>query len=460
MSDLIVSVSGIRGISGDSLTPENIIKYTSAFFEYCRQNSKKKKVKIAVGRDGRLNGEITEQIVINTLRMCGADVISIGVAPTPTVQIAAEDLKCSGGISITASHNPQIWNGLKFLNPDGTFLDGGQIEKVIKTAVKGKFTYADLKDTGKLISDNSILNYHISKVLKLNILDLKKIRSKKYKVVVDAVNSSGSFIVPELLEKLGCRVIRLYCSGGGVFPHTPEPLPVNLKKLSSAVLRNKADIGIAVDPDADRLVLITDKGKPFGEENTITMVVNHVFGKLHGKEKNASVNLSTTRAVDDIAAQHNSKVYRSPVGEINVVKEMKKRGSVVGGEGSGGIIYPDLHYGRDSLAGIVLVLNELAQKGISLSRYREMLPQYHNFKTKIENIKDADSVLKKVKKIYSLNKNVTGIRTDDGLKLDLKDHWIHLRKSNTEPVIRVITEAVSPSIAEKINKEITELILK
>ncbi|MFZ1321796.1 MAG: phosphoglucosamine mutase [Ignavibacteria bacterium] len=460
MSELIVSVSGIRGITGDSLTPQNIIKYTSAFAEYCRKNSKKKKFWIAVGRDGRLNGEITEGIVINTLRMCGADVISIGIAPTPTVQIATEDLKCAGGISITASHNPQIWNGLKFLNPDGTFLDGDQIEEFKKIAASEKFSYADLKQTGKVIYDKSISDHHISKVLDLKILDLKKIRARKFKVVVDAVNSSGSVIVPKLLKELGCKVIELHCDGSGIFPHIPEPLPENLRSLSKAVKENKADIGISVDPDADRLVMITENGKPFGEENTITMIVNHVLRNLSGKNNSAVVNLSTTRAVEDVAADHNSKVFRSPVGEINVVKEMKKRKSVIGGEGSGGVIYPELHFGRDSLVGIALALNELAQSGFSLSEYLNSLPAYTISKAKIENVKDPEKILNQLEKKFSRETNIIGIQTEDGLKIDFIDHWVHLRKSNTEPIIRIITEAAKGLDADKINKYFISAINK
>jgi len=455
LSELIVSVSGIRGITGDSLTPQNIVKYASAFTEYCRKKSGKKKIRIAVGRDGRLNGDIPEDIIISVLRMSGADVINIGVAPTPTVQMATEDLKCSGGISITASHNPQIWNGMKFLNPDGTFLNDIQIEELIKISVKGVFNYQNLKNTGGLTYNDSMSGYHIRKVLNLKILNINKIRKRKFRVVVDAVNSSGSYIVPELLEKLGCKVIRLHCDGSGIFPHTPEPIPENLTSLSKSVIKNKADMGIAVDPDADRLVLITEKGKPFGEENTITMAVNHVLRIQSGSGKNVTVNLSTTRSVENVALKFKSEVFRSPVGEINVVNEMKRRRSLIGGEGSGGIIYPELHYGRDSLAGIALVLNELSDSEKSLSEYRSGLPVYYIYKSKIENIKDPDKVLKKIREKYSMGNNNVKINTDDGLKLDFQDHWIHLRKSNTEPIIRIITEADSAKEAVMINKKIT-----
>jgi phosphomannomutase len=452
LSDIIASVSGVRGIIGDSLTPKSIIKFTSAFAEYCKKNSRKNN-KIVVGRDGRLFGDIIENIVVSNLVMLGYKVINIGIAPTPTVQIATEDLKCSGGISITASHNPQIWNGLKFLNSSGTFLDEEQINELLNFASDYKVQYADI---GKLIlpvNDNTWIDRHIEKVLKLKILDINKIRRRKFKVVVDAVNSSGSVIVPKLLERLGCKVIKLFCDGSGIFPHTPEPIPENLDLLSKSVKKNKADIGIAVDPDADRLVLITDKGQPFSEENTITTAANFVLRNTSSKNKNVTVNLSTSRSVDDIAHQNNSEVFRSPVGEINVVKEMMKNKSVIGGEGSGGVIYPALHYGRDSLVGIALVLNELADYNGKLSDYKKTLPEYFISKAKVENITDPDDILVSIKNKFSSDKNVIRISTNDGMKIDFKDYWVHLRKSNTEPIVRIITEAKSKEVASELQKK-------
>lgn len=463
MSDIIASVSGVRGILGDSLTPEKIIKFTSAFAEYCKRNSQFKKgnrVKIVVGSDGRLNGEVIESMTISNLAMCGCDVVNIGIAPTPTVQIATEDLKSNGGIAITASHNPQIWNGLKFLNPDGTFLDDVQVKEFLKIVKEGNFSYADVNGIGKVNSDFTWTEKHIEKVLKLKILDLKKIRLRKFKVVVDAVNASGSVIVPELLERLGCKVIRLFCDGTGKFPHTPEPIPENLKLLSKAVLKNKADIGISVDPDADRLVLITDKGEPFSEENTITTAANFVLKNAKGSKKSVTVNLSTTRAVDDIASLYKAITYRSPVGEINVVKEMKKNKSNIGGEGSGGVIYPELHYGRDSLAGIVLVLNEIADSGQKLSEYKKQLPEYHISKAKIEGLKDPGKILRSFERRFRNDRSVIDLSTADGLKVNFSEHWIHMRKSNTEPIIRIITEAKSEKYAIKIQKGIAAEIKK
>lgn len=458
MSDIIVSVSGVRGILGDSLTPSNVIKYVSAFAEFCRKNSDNKN--IVVGRDGRFYGDIISDIVCNTLRMAGFNVTYIGVVPTPTVQIAVEDLKAAGGIAITASHNPQMWNGLKFLYSDGTFLDADQIQSLIKIAEVSNFLYADLENIGIIINDFSFIKEHIKKTLKLKILDVKKIKKRKFKVVLDTVNSAGSVIAQELLRKLGCKVVPLFCDGSGIFPHTPEPLPENLTLLSKAVKKNKADLGVAIDPDSDRLVLITDKGEPFIEENTVSMAANFVLRKEKSNNKFVTVNLSTSRSVDDIATSHSGKVFRSPVGEINVVKEMIKNGSVIGGEGSGGIIYPALHYGRDAIVGLALILNELADFKGKLSEYKKRLPGYFIVKSKIENVKNPDKILNDIVKKYS-SQNCK-IDERDGVKLDFENHWIHLRKSNTEPIIRIITEAKSENDAKEIQdnfiKEIHLLI--
>lgn len=451
MSSIIISVSGIRGILGESLTPQSIIKYTSAFSEFCRKN---KTNRIVIGRDGRQHGKAISDMVISCLNSCGFDVIDIGIAPTPTVQIATEDTKSSGGIAVTASHNPQIWNGLKFLNPDGTFLDSKQIKKVINIADKEDFKYAGIKNFGITISDKSWIDKHINRVLGLKFINLNRIKKRNYKIVVDAVNSSGSVIVPKLLKKLNCNIIELFCDSSGIFPHEPEPLPFNLNKLSLAVKRNKADFGIAVDPDSDRLVLITEKGLPYGEEYTITTAVRNVLDST-GKNNPVCVNLSTTRAVDDIAKEYNAKVIRTPVGEINVVREMKKRGSIIGGEGSGGVILPELHYGRDAIAGIVIILNEFSKYSISASEYKKTLPEYHIAKTKFKIKENPDILLSKIRNEYKNKKNCRITQTD-GVKLDFKEHWIHLRKSNTEPIVRIITEART----EKKSKEILNTFLE
>ncbi|MBS1494225.1 MAG: phosphoglucosamine mutase [Bacteroidetes bacterium] len=458
MSEIIASVSGVRGIFGDNLTPQNISKFTSAFAEYCRKNSKSRK--IVVGRDGRLNGEIISNLVINNLLLSGFEVVYIGISPTPTVQIATNSLKAAGGIAVTASHNPQKWNGLKFLSSNGTFLEPLQIKEFLSIAEKGNFKYASVWDIKKLTFDLSWLDKHIEKVLNLKILDSKVIKKRKFRIVIDAVNSAASIIAPKLLKKLGCEVIELFCDGSGIFPHTPEPIPENLKQLCSAVKKYKADVGFAIDPDSDRLVIITEKGEPYIEENTVVTAANFVLRKSKQKNKSVCVNLSTTRAVDDIAKKWGAKSYRSAVGEINVVKEMKKRKSIIGGEGSGGIIYPEMLYGRGAIGGLAMILQEFAESKISVSEYKNALPQYYISKAKIENVKNPDKILKTV--ISRYKNSGCKITTIDGVKLDFPEYWIHLRKSNTEPIIRIITEAKSraeaDSIQQKFISEIKKLI--
>jgi len=454
MTDIIASVSGVRGILGDNLTPENIIKFTSAFIEYCRKNSKSKN--IVIGYDGRKHGNIISDLVLSTVSMCGYTATDIGVVPTPTVQIATEDLKAAGGIAITASHNPQIWNGLKFLNSNGTFLDGEQIKKVIESYKKSIFDYAGINDIKPIESDYTWIQKHIDKVLKLKSVKAGKIKKRKFKIVVDAVNSSGSYIVPVLLQKLGCKVLELFCDGSGIFPHMPEPLPYNLKQLCTAVKKHKADFGISVDPDTDRLVIITDKGEPYIEENTITTLVKSVMRNSKLKNKTATVNLSTTRAVDDVAKEFGGKVFRSAVGEINVVKEMKRNKSIVGGEGSGGVIIPELHYGRDAIVGIALILQEFAGFKGKISEYKETLPKYYISKAKFDVKGNPDSLLKKVIAYYK-NQDCR-ITTADGVKLDFADYWIHMRKSNTEPIIRIIVEARGKKEAEDIQSKMKSFL--
>lgn len=446
----------MRGIPGDSLTPGSIVRYVSAFAEYCRRHTARRSAAIVVGRDGRLGGSAIEDLAVSCLSMCGVKVIRIGMAPTPTVQLAAELSRSAGAISITASHNPQQWNGLKFLNSDGTFLDGGQISELISIAEAGKFEYADAVRTTEPVTDHSWSERHINEVLALKLLNRQAVRKRKFRAVVDAVNSSGSFVVPGLLERLGCRVTRLYCDGSGKFPHTPEPVPENLKSLAREVKRQKADLGISVDPDADRLVLITDEGKPFSEENTITAAARYVLKKNRGGT--VTVNLSTTRAVEDVAAEFGGRVMRSAVGEINVVKEMKSNGSVIGGEGSGGVILPESHYGRDSLVGLALILSELAESGLTVSGYKRALPQYSIAKAKISGVKNPDKALAAVKRMFEKDPELIKVWTNDGLKLDFRRHWIHLRKSNTEPIIRIITEAGSMKEAERIQSELIKKV--
>lgn len=437
-SGIIASVSGVRGIYGDTLTPENIVRFTSAFIKHC---GKGQFPEIVIGWDGRWHGDKILSLVKSTVAMSGFLPFDIGIVPTPTVQIAVEKLKASGGIAITASHNPQEWNGLKFLSSDGTFISSDKMKKIKESAFEDVFEYAKINKIERLFFQYDLKKLHIETALKLRYINSSIIRKRKFKVVVDAVNSSGSEIVPELLNKLGCNVIDLYCDRSGIFPHTPEPLPKNLIALSNAVKIHKADIGIAVDPDADRLVLITENGEPFIEENTIAAVVNFILRKSDNKKKIVTVNLSTTRAVDDIAEKYGAAVKRTQVGEINVVNEMRKNGSICGGEGSGGIIIPPAlggHYGRDSLYGIVIILQELAESGLSVSEYKNILPKYKIVKRKIKIVENPDLYLKNI--VEKNKMKDCKITETDGVKLDFQDYWIHYRKSNTEPVIRIIKE--------------------
>lgn len=442
----IISISGIRGVFGESLTPENIIKYTTAFTRYVNYK------RIVIGRDGRMHGDIIEKIIESNLLANGCEVINLGIAPTPTVSLAVETLKADGGIAITASHNPQQWNGMKFINSKGIFLDASENKKLQSFFGKDNSKLVTWDKVKQIEYYPGFYDFHIRRVLDINTLDLKAIRRRKFKVVVDAVNSSGSVIVPMLLEKLGCKIIKLDCDASGLFTRKPEPVPANLKRICAAVKKNKADIGIVVDPDADRLVIITEKGKPFGEENTITTVINHVLRNAPKPKRVACVNLSTSRSVDDIVKMHGGKLYKAAVGEINVIRKMKAVKAIVGGEGSGGVILPEIHYGRDSLVGIAVILSELAEFKGKVSEYKNHLPEYHIRKSKIELEKGINpgtifSTLKAKFKKYPQN-------IEDGLRIDFESSWVNFRKSNTEPIVRIIAEAKTAGDAEGLIKNI------
>jgi phosphomannomutase len=448
MHEPIISISGIRGIPGDSLTPENIIKYTKAFALYCGRK------RIVIGRDGRLNGEIIEKIIESVLLLCGCEVVNLGIAPTPTIALAVEALKANGGISITASHNPQEWNGMKFMNGKGIFLDKDENAEFLKYTTAYE-DYTEQSNIKQIEYYPDFFDHHIARVLKIKSIDINRIKKRKFRIVADCVNSSGSVIIPKLLKKLGCTVIPVDCDGSGVFTRKPEPVPENLKRTCTAVKKNKADAGIVVDPDGDRLVLITEKGEPFGEENTITTAINHVLKKSPIKKRIAVVNLSTSRSVDDIVFRLNGKLFKAPVGEINVIKKMKEAGAVIGGEGSGGVILPEVHYGRDSLVGIALILSELAEFGGKVSDYKKQLPEYHILKTKIElKDTDPDKILFHIREKYSSYP----INEEDGLRIDLQSSWVNFRKSNTEPIMRIIVEARTKKKAEELQSEILENI--
>jgi phosphomannomutase len=444
---LIRSISGLRGTLDSSLTPEVIVAYASAFAEYCGVGS------IVVGRDGRPSGVWIEEVVSGTLMASGRDVRLIGMAPTPTVQLATEHSTAAGGISITASHNPSEWNGLKFLDRNGIFLGPAECAELFAIVDRSGREYAAWSATGRLIREESALARHVEATLALPFVDTKRLRERRFKVVVDAVNASGSTIVPDLLERCGAQVIRLHCDGTGIFPHTPEPIAENLQGLSDAVTAHGADLGIAVDPDADRLVLIDERGEPIGEEYTITIAADYILGweRRRGSTKDliAVVNLSTTRAVDDVAERYGATTQRTPVGEINVALKMKETGAVIGGEGSGGVILPALHYGRDSLAGIVITLHSLLEYGLTLSALRASLPCYEIVKKKA-SLAPGDSATERLARIATEAEGSGRITTGDGVKIDFERSWVHLRASNTEPIIRVIAEAPTELEAEEV----------
>jgi phosphomannomutase len=447
---LMVSISGIRGIVGESLTPDVIVRYTAAFGAYCKRKHPDKP-SVIVGRDGRISGSPVQNMVAATLRMMGLDVRLIGICPTPTVQLAVEKSGAAGGIAITASHNPVQWNGLKFMASTGMFLDATENKEFWKISDE-PVTFAPWDGIGKRVADDSWISKHIDQVLALPMMDLESIRKRKFKVVLDCINAAGGMIVPPLLDKLGCTIIPIYCDVSGVFAHMPEPIPENLTTLASKVKAEKADLGVAVDPDVDRLVLITETGEPFSEEYTIASCVKFVLSRLerNGKAKGSSVvvNLSTTRAVNDIAKAYGAAVTRTAVGEINVARKMKELGSVIGGEGSGGVILPEVHLGRDAIVGIGLVLQLLAESGTTLSGLKQTLPLYAIAKGKVELRGGApEQALARIQKKHASQGDVN---TDDGLKIDFDDHWVHLRKSNTEPIVRIIAEAPTMDRAQEL----------
>ncbi len=454
---LIRSISGLRATVGDSLLPGVLSDYTAAFAKLQGEGE------IVIGCDGRPSGKWILDIVAGTLNAYGRSVRILGVVPTPTVQLDVEYTDAVGGIVITASHNPKEWNGLKFLDKNGVFLNQKQNEQLWNILDNKTFRFSNsVKIKEKTYDENAISN-HLDSAINNTVLknkDLKKeVINKKFKVVVDAVNASGSLIIPRLLENLGCEVIKKNCDGTGVFPHIPEPLPENLKLLSKSVKKHNADIGIAVDPDADRLVLIDNTGLAIGEEKTIAIAAKNIFRNFElfkSYNKIAVVNLSTSKMTEDIAEEYGFELFRSPVGEINVVNMMKHTNAVIGGEGSGGVILPASHYGRDSLAGIILLLAELTQSGMSMSELSESLPKYHMKKYKKEFEGDINTVFSAIIKKY---KNIKLVKSD-GIRLDFEDRWVHIRASNTEPIVRIITEAKSEKDAEELAENFLNMFCK
>lgn len=453
MPTLMVSVSGIRGIIGNGLDPQTVVKYTSAYAEFCGRG------KIVIGSDGRISGEMVKNLVVGTLLAKGNDVIDIGICPTPTVLFNVKKLKAIGGIQISASHNPNEWNALKLLNSKGEFMspeENSRMLQLLDNAVSGTQgsvnNLAAWNKLGKVIRYEKGLDEHIKAVLQMKYIDVAKIRKRKFKVLLDCVNGAGAYSMPKLLKKFGCTVIEMNCEKTGIFPRLPEPIPENLKATMKAVKKFNADIGIVVDPDVDRLVLITEKGEPFNEENTITQAVKFYLSKKKG---NVVVNLSTTRAVDDVAKEYGCKVFRSPVGEANVVKKMKEVKAIIGGEGSGGVILPSVNFGRDALVGTAIILQHLLEFGGKMSELKKSLPQYHITKKKIDiGSKNADEIISSLIQKYSNNL----INTEDGLRIDFDDHWVHFRKSNTEPIIRCIVEARTKKEAESLAEKYFNLL--
>ncbi len=446
MATLIKSISGIRGIVGDGLSPENLINFTGAFAEFCNYG------KIVVGRDSRITGEFIKNLVIGTLNSVGCDVIDLGVCPTPTVEIYVTQQKASGGIVITASHNPIEFNALKLLNSSGMFLSPAEAEQYFQLADRYSLKLKKWDSIGRTEILNNSWEFHLNKIYDLPIIKRDLIKSKNFKVLVDAVNGAGIEVVPKLLNDLGCTISKINCENNGIFPRNPEPVPENLSDTIKIAKEGDYDLTVIVDPDVDRLVLLTDKGDPFGEENTITFISDFVLSKSPG---DVVINLSTTRAVEDIAKQYDVKVHRTPVGEINVSTKMKEVSAVIGGEGSGGVIFPPLLYGRDALVGIALVLQSLIESGEKLSSVKLELPQYFIVKDKFKiEAMNPDEVLKYFEQRFSNER----IITSDGVRIDFDDHWVHIRKSNTEPIVRLIVEAKTENEAHRYMDEYKKLI--
>lgn len=454
---LIKSISGIRGTIGgkvdDNLTPLDVVKFTSAFGTWLQNNKNKKDLTLIIGRDARISGQMVSSLVTATLQGLGINVIDLGLSTTPTVEVMVPELNADGGIILTASHNPKQWNALKLLNDKGEFINGQDGAEVLAIAESEGFNYAEVDNLGKYETRNDGFDIHIQKILDLPMVDADAIKAKKFKVVLDAVNSTGGISLPPLLEQLGCEVVKLYCEPNGHFPHNPEPLKEHLTDICELVKQENADLGIVVDPDVDRLALIDETGEMFGEEYTLVAVADYL---LKHKKGAAISNLSSSRALRDVAQSHNSEYFASAVGEVNVVTLMKEKNAVIGGEGNGGIIYPDLHYGRDSLVGVALFLTHLAKENKTVSELRATYPAYFMGKKKIELTPeiDVDHLLTLMEKEYQNEE----ISTVDGVKIDFPENWVHLRKSNTEPIIRIYTEAQSQQEADELADRMIEKI--
>jgi phosphomannomutase len=457
---LVISISGIRGTIGGSpgegLTPIDTVQFSSSYASWLIANSGKEQPTVVLGRDARISGPMVEQLVTATLSAMGVHTIQLGLATTPTVEVAVTELKADGGIILTASHNPAHWNALKLLNGKGEFLSAKDGEDILKKARSNDYSYADVKKLGEIKPLTGMDVKHIDQVLEMDLVDVEKIKAKKFRVAIDCVNSVGGVVLPQLLRKLGVEeVVELYCEPTGEFPHNPEPLPEHLTEISKTMTREKADVGFVVDPDVDRLAIVCEDGTMFGEEYTLVAVSDFILSKTPG---NTASNLSSTRALRDVTEGHGQSYFPSAVGEVNVVEKMKAHDCVIGGEGNGGIIYPGLHYGRDALVGIALFLTHLAESGLSCSELRKCYPDYFISKNKITlpDGTDADLLLAAFEKEYAHME----VNTVDGVKVDMPEGWVHLRKSNTEPIIRLYAEANTKDEAERIAGEAKKIIDK
>ena len=455
---LIKSISGIRGTiggrAGEGLSPLDIVKFTAAYAKFIRNNTTKDSNVIVVGRDARLSGQMVCDIVTGTLVGMGFDVVNIGLATTPTTELAVVAEGACGGIIITASHNPKQWNALKLLNENGEFLNDAQGKQVLAIADAEDFDFSEVDALGHVFNNDTYTRRHIEDVLKLDLVDVEAIKKANFTVAVDAVNSIGGVVIPQLLRRLGVNnVIELYCEPTGKFGHTPEPIPENLTDIADLMKSGKADVGFVVDPDVDRLAIIMENGEFFVEEYTLVSIADYVLGKTPGATVS---NLSSSRALRDVTLAHGCQYTASAVGEVNVVTEMKRTGAVIGGEGNGGVIYPALHYGRDALVGVALFLTLLAKSGKTASQLKAGYPQYSIAKNKVQLTPEinVDAILAEVKKEYS-NEKITDI---DGVKIDFEDSWVHLRKSNTEPIIRIYSEASTIERAEQLGNDIKAVI--
>lgn len=455
---LIKSISGIRGTIGgkvgEGLNPLDIVKFTSAYATLIRRTSTVKSNKIVVGRDARISGEMVKNVVCGTLMGMGFDVVNIGLASTPTTELAVTMAGACGGIILTASHNPKQWNALKLLNERGEFLNAAEGEEVLRIAEAEAFEYADIDHIGSYIEDNTYNEKHIESVLALKLVDVEAIRRANFRVAIDCVNSVGGIILPELLHRLGVQhVEKLYCEPTGNFQHNPEPLEKNLGDIMNLMKGGKADVAFVVDPDVDRLAMICEDGTMYGEEYTLVTVADYVLKHTPG---NTVSNLSSTRALRDVTRKYGMQYNAAAVGEVNVVTKMKETNAVIGGEGNGGVIYPESHYGRDALVGIALFLSHLAHEGKKVSELRASYPNYYIAKNRIDLTPqtDVDAILAKVKDLYKAEE----INDIDGVKIDFPDKWVHLRKSNTEPIIRVYSEAATMEAADELGKQIMDIV--